>query len=218
MSIASGLLRSALDLLLPRRCLGCGANATYLCERCADQAERPRPELPPESGDLVGVLAPFAYTGVAREAVRLLKYRGARALAPDMARPMIRELALTAAPPFALVPAPLHPKRLRERGYNQAELLAREVARALDTPLLRGAIKRARDTPPQVSMANIAERIKNARGAFVPAQPLDGGTAVVVDDVATTGATLMAAAQALREAGASRVYGLAFARDSGNSD
>lgn len=216
MSIASGLLRSALDLLLPRQCLGCGANGTYLCERCADQAERPQPELPPESGPLAGVLAPFAYRGVGREAVRRLKYRGARALAPDMARPMTRELALAAAPPFALVPAPLHPKRLRERGYNQAELLAREVARALDAPLLRGAIKRAKDTPPQVSMANLAERLENVRGAFAPAQSVDGGTVIVVDDVATTGATLTAAAQALRDAGASRVYGLAFARDSGS--
>ena len=213
MSIASGLLRSALDLLLPRQCLGCGANGTYLCERCADRAERPRPELPPESGPLSGVLAPFAYTGVAREAARRLKYRGARALAPDMARPMTRELALAAAPPFALAPAPLHPKRLRERGYNQAELLARETARALNAPLLRGAIMRVRDTPPQVSMANLAERSANMRGAFAPAHPVEGGTVIVVDDVATSGATLTAAAQALREAGASRVYGLAFARD-----
>ena len=142
-----------------------------------------------------------------------MKYHGARALAPDMAKPMTRELALAAPPPFALAPAPLHAKRLRERGYNQAELLAREVAGALGAPLLTGVIRRERDTPPQVSMANFAERLANVRGAFAPVRRVDGVTAILVDDVATTGATLSAAAQAFREAGAERVYGLAFARD-----
>lgn len=131
---------------------------------------------------------------------------------------MTRELALSAPPPFALAPAPLHAKRLRERGYNQAELLAREIAGALGAPLLNGAIKRKRDTPPQVSMTSFAERLENVRGAFAPVRRVDVGAVVLVDDVATTGATLSAAAQALREAGAERVYGLAFARDAQRGD
>lgn len=213
MTIASRLLRSALDVLFPVRCVGCGGSGAYLCAACLARVERPPPEPPPESGPLAGVLTPFAYEGVVREAVRRLKYRGVRALAPEMARLMAWEVAVAVPPPFAFVPVPLHPKRLRERGFNQAELLAREVARVLDVSLLTGALRRTKDTSSQVDASNRADRLRNVRGAFASTGPLDGGTVVLVDDVTTTGATLSAAASVLLSAGASRVYGLAFAHE-----
>ena len=213
MNLTKRLLRSGLDVLFPVRCVGCGGSGAYICAACLAEVRRSPPSPPPESGPLAGVLTPFAYEGVVREAVRRLKYRGLRGLVPEMARPMTRELALAVPPPFTLVPVPLHPARLRERGFNQAELLARAVARSLDAPLDVGALRRSVETPSQVSMRGLAERLRNVRGAFAATGALDGETVVLVDDVTTTGATLYAAAQTLLSAGASRVYGLAFAHE-----
>ena len=213
MNIFSGLYRYALSVLFPARCVGCGAGGAYLCTQCLATARRPPPQPPPEGGPLADVLTPFAYEGVARTAVQYLKYRGLRALGPEMARPMARELALVVPPPFVLVPVPLHPRRLRERGFNQAQLLAREVARVLDAPLSTGALRRTVETPSQVAAATRAERLRNVRDAFAAVRPMDGGTVVLVDDVTTTGATLSSAARALLSAGAAKVYALTFAHE-----
>ena len=213
MGIVSGLLRSALDVLFPVRCIGCGRSGAYICVLCLGKARRTPPEPPAGDGPLTDVLTPFVYGGVARTAVQHLKYRGVRTLVPEMARPMAWVLAVTVPPPFTLVPVPLHPKRLRERGFNQAELLARELARLLDAPLSTGALHRRVDTSSQVETATRAERLQNMRDAFAPTGTLDGETIVLVDDVTTTGATLSSAARALRSAGASRVYGLTYAHE-----
>ena len=213
MGMASNLLRSALDVLFPVRCVGCGRSGAYICVACLAEAKRPPPEPPLGAGPLTDVLTPFAYAGVVRTAVQHLKYRGVRSLVPEMARPMAWELAVAVPPPFTLVPVPLHPTRLRERGFNQAELLSRELARLLDAPLSSGALRRTKDTSLQVDTASRAERLQNVREAFAPTGRLDGETIVLVDDVATTGATLLAAAQALLSAGAARVYGLTFAHE-----
>ena len=213
MDVPKRLLRSALDVLFPVRCVGCGRSGAYICVACLAKARRPPPGPPPESGPLADVLTPFAYEGVVRTAVQHLKYRGLRSLVPEMARPMAWELAVTVPPPFTLVPVPLHPARRRERGFNQAELLARELARLLDAPLSTGALRRTKDTSSQVSTSTRAERLRNVRDAFAATDEVDGATVVLVDDVTTTGATLLAAAQALLSAGAARVYGLTFARE-----
>ena len=213
MGIVSNLLRSGLDVLFPVRCVGCGRSGAYICVACLAKARRPPPGPPPESGPLADVLTPFAYEGVVRTAVQHLKYRGLRSLVPEMARPMAWELAVTVPPPFTLVPVPLHPARHRERGFNQAELLARELARLLDAPLSTGALRRTKDTSSQVSTSTRAERLTNVREAFAATDGVDGATIVLVDDVTTTGATLSAAAQALLSAGAVRVYGLTFAHE-----
>ena len=213
MGIVSNLLRSGLDVLFPVRCVGCARSGAYICVACLAEARRPPPSPPPESGPLADVLTPFAYEGVVRTAVQHLKYRGLRSLVPEMARPMAWELAVTVPPPFTLVPVPLHPARQRERGFNQAELLARELARLLDAPLSTGALRRTKDTSSQVSTSTRAERLTNVREAFAATDGVDGATIVLVDDVTTTGATLSAAAQALLSAGAARVYGLTFAHE-----
>ena len=213
MGIVSNLLRSGLDVLFPVRCVGCGRSGAYICVACLAKARRPPPSPPPESGPLADVLTPFAYEGVVRTAVQHLKYRGLRSLVPEMARPMAWEVAVTVPPPFTLVPVPLHPARQRERGFNQADLLARELARLLDAPLSTGALRRTKDTSSQVSTSTRAERLTNVREAFAAADGVDGATIVLVDDVTTTGATLSAAAQALLSAGAARVYGLTFAHE-----
>ena len=213
MGIVSNALRAALDVLFPVRCIGCGRSGAYICVLCLGKARRTQPAPPTGDGPLADVMTPFVYEGVVRTAVQHLKYRGVRTLVPEMARPMAWELAVTVPPPFTLVPVPLHPRRLRERGFNQAELLARELARLLDAPLLTGLLRRTADTSSQVETATRAERLQNVRDAFASTGTLDGEAVVLVDDVTTTGATLSSAARALRSAGASRVYGLTYAHE-----
>ena len=110
-----------------------------------------------------------------------------------------------------VVPVPLAPSRERQRGYNQARLLAAEVARRLDLPLDTGVLIRLRDTPPQTSLPR-ARRLQNVRGAFRALRKLSGARILLVDDVTTTGATIEAAARALRRRGAVWVGALALAR------
>lgn len=202
-----------LDVVLPARCVGCGTSRTYLCGACLAGAKPALPAPLPDASPLSGLMTPFAYTGIARTAVHHLKYRGLRAAAPPMAKPMARDLALTLPPPFVLFPVPLHRKRLRERGYNQAELLAKQIAGALEAPLRTRVLERTKPAPPQVSAPDRRQRLSNVRDAFAAAPLPPGTTAVLVDDVVTTGATIEASARALLAAGAARVYGLAFAHE-----
>ena len=106
---------------------------------------------------------------------------------------------------------PLHPARLRERGFNQAVELARPLARRLGVPLAAALCRRLRDTPAQASLDRAARR-RNVRGAFACDGDLSGRHVAVVDDVLTSGATIDALARALKKAGAARVSAWVAAR------
>ncbi len=113
-----------------------------------------------------------------------------------------------------VVPTPLSGLRRRTRGYNQAEALAKPLARELGLPLWSKALERRRHTPTQARSADAEERRRNVAGAFRCREPAIAGQRVLlVDDVTTTGATLEACARALREGGARSIWGLAFARE-----
>ena len=144
----------------------------------------------------------------AREVVHHLKYGGWTGVAPAMAHAMRGLEPLSAG--AILVPVPLSRKRLRSRGYNQAARLAGALGAITGLAVAAELLKRARDTPSQTTLAPEA-RAANVAGAFVATGPVQG-TFVVVDDVCTTGATLVAAATALRSAGAERVDAVTFAR------
>jgi ComF family protein len=213
--IVERLWDGAVSLLLPARCVGCGAGGAYLCPAC--QAATPTVgRLPPEPGRYAfdTAVAAFSYTGAAREAVLRLKYRGLRAAAPVMAAALARAAVEASVRVDAIVPVPLHPKRHRSRGYNQAALLARPLAAALDVPLL-DALARVAPTAPQVEAADRRARRANVAGAFAVREGVDvaGLRVGLVDDVLTTGATLDAAATALKAAGAAHVSALAFAHE-----
>ncbi|MGH9456497.1 MAG: ComF family protein [Thermoanaerobaculia bacterium] len=111
----------------------------------------------------------------------------------------------------AVVPIPIHPRRLAARGYNQAELLARSFCAATGLPLRSGALRKRLDTPAQ-STLHREERAANVRRAFASSPSAAGRSVLLVDDVCTTGATLRAAAAALRGAGTTRVAALVVAR------
>lgn len=111
----------------------------------------------------------------------------------------------------AVVPVPLHPDRLRARGFNQAELLARRVAAGLGVPCEIRALRRIHQAHPQVELRG-GDRQENVRGAFAPGGAAVSGTVLLVDDVYATGATAAACACALRQAGAARIVVLTLAR------
>jgi ComF family protein len=147
--------------------------------------------------------------------VHELKYHGRRRVAARLAEvllalPAVRDVLARGA---VLVPVPLHPRRRRERGFNQAELLAREVGRRARLPVAPSALVRRKDTVAQAGLSAAARR-RNVRGAFAVRRraAVAGKVVVLVDDVLTTGATASACASLLRDAGASEVRLLAVAR------
>ena len=158
-----------------------------------------------------------AYGGALRELVHLMKYQGMTPLAVPLGQ---RMAGITEAPEWseafsrcqAVVALPLDPARQRERGYNQAELLAREVARHRKIPVLREACRRVRPTAPQAGLSR-SDRRANVQGAFVAEKRLvEDRVLLLVDDVMTTGATLNACSHALLQAGAAGVVALTAAR------
>lgn len=161
-----------------------------------------------------------AYRDGMRAAIHALKYRGRTAVATPLAALLADHggrLLGAGGPdglPFdALLPVPLHPARLAERGFNQAELLAALCAAAWERPLLTGALVRTRATQPQTEL-DAAARRANVAGAFAVRRPavVAGRRLLLVDDVLTTGATAWAAARALRDGGAASVAVLVLAR------
>jgi ComF family protein len=152
--------------------------------------------------------------GPAQQIIHQFKYGGLQALAPIIVREMA-DLLREWAPPFdAVAPIPLHPRRLRERGFDQAELLARGLAVEMDVPFVP-ALRRIRPTSPQARGLSRDQRYANVADAFLCAAPgtIDGRRFMLVDDVTTTGATLAAAARPLRESGSETVWAITAAHE-----
>ena len=150
----------------------------------------------------------------ARDAVHALKYRSLPRIADDLAAAMVQSL-LPGDEASVLVPIPLAPKRLRERGYNQSEALADALGRRWGIPMSRDVLTRTRETATQTALTP-ETRLANVAGAFTPGRRPGVNTPatrfVLVDDVFTTGATLAEAARALEQAGARTIYGITFGR------
>lgn len=228
--VLNELLSAALDLLLPPRCVACSTTVASacapFCELCWHsvlQLDRTCTGcgLPGETTTCPACRCnphPFSvaraaveYGGQAAVAIRHLKYGGRSYLGRPLAtllRPRLPELM----PLDLVLPVPLHPRRLRKRGYNQAAVLAAELVRGQQLCALYGALKRHRDTGSQASLSR-DRRLQNLRGAFTAsAARVRGARALLVDDVMTTGATAAACSEALLDAGAQEVKVLTLAR------
>lgn len=197
------------DVLLAPRCAGCGEPGSWFCVSCRNECE------PVAQGGRIAVRAAGAHAGPLQAAVRRLKYGGEPGLAHDLGALVALELARDLARGErvdAIVPVPLHRSRARTRGYDQATLLAEVVAAQTGLPLRR-ALHRIRGGRPQVELDRTA-RAANIRGAFMAeAGSLRGLRVALVDDVVTTGATLLDAAAAARAAGARAVRGYVVAAE-----
>ncbi len=155
--------------------------------------------------------APLRYQEPLSQVIHKYKYEGYFGLAEPLAGLMIDGWPAWERPPDLIIPIPLHRRRRRQRGYNQSELLARPLSRALGIELDTTALRRTRHTAPQVGLGP-EERHDNVRGAFTAGPGLEGRRILLIDDVLTTGATMKSAAEALLAVGAAAVSAYCLAR------
>ena len=203
--------------VLPQRCPGCGAAASparLLCDGCRAAIPRvsfalcarclARGQAPSSCKAHPGhaVWAAWLYDERAACVVHALKYHGRTSLAAGLAPELARAVPPTPRADLVLA-MPLHPARRRERGYNQAQLLAHALATHIGVPCLDGALERVRHTQPQARLGPVARRA-NVAGAFRVRRPdwLERRSVLIVDDVMTTGVTLEACLEPLARAGA----------------
>lgn len=227
---ARAMGRALLDTTLPAVCAGCGISGSWLCRDCRALVRRIDPlracercGLPNGAGearcrrcgtwpaDLSACRSVFEFDGPVREAIHRLKYRHESARAEWCARVMARALIETGWRAHALVPVPLHASRERVRGYNQSERIATQLGSAVGLPVA-DILMRTRSTGSQVGLA-ARERRENVRDAFAARRELAGRTVILIDDVVTTGATIVECARACRAAGAASVTALTLACD-----
>ncbi len=205
-----------LDLLFPPRCLGCRHRGALLCARCRATCQ-PVPfhvnqqlHQRLNTTALASTTGAYRFDGAVREAIHTLKYEGRARAATVLGDLLAAYVHAHPLPADLIVPVPLHAVRLQERGFNQAELLAKRLAAQIKLPLSTQLV-RVRQTAQQASLHR-AKRQENVRGAFVWQGAPPPPRVLLIDDVLTTGATIGAAAEALQTAGAQNVHGLALAR------
>ena len=190
------LLEGFLTLISPSLCAGCdepSESTGVFCYSCTALVERAS-----------GASAVFEYGGPVAHAIQRFKYDGRSELGAVLASWMVEHAEHWAGKVDAVVPVPLHWQRRRARGYDQAALLARPLARSLGVPVLLRGLRRVRNTPSQVDLPH-AERQRNIAGAFAPWRLSGVRRVLLVDDVRTTGATLRAASAALKAGGVAQV-------------
>jgi ComF family protein len=185
------------------------------CPRCAGPSRLGAicPTCRRYNGPIAGIRAACSYEGVVRKAIHSFKYRHRQTMAGTLANLVGMEFRRRPLQVDLLVPVPLHPRRLAERGYNQSALLAREISTLLGAPVAE-PLERRRETAAQAGLKAV-ERRSNVLGAFhcSEAANLSGRRVGIVDDVCATGATLEDCARALREAGCISAWGIVVARD-----
>ena len=237
--ILSHLAEAAFACLTPPRCRAChaalfGRKNPFLCRSCAESVFWIGPGACRGCGfpsgphaihgrdcfrcggnrlNLTGAISVARYRGGARGLVLSFKFGGETELAAPLAGLMAERLrhAEFAGSFDLILPVALHPARRRLRGFDQAQLLAENIARSCGVPTADGVLRRTQHTRPQATLRREA-RLENMAGAFAVDGGLEGKRVLLVDDVMTTGATMAECARACREAGARRVYALTFAR------
>lgn len=198
-----------LELLFPPRCAGCGRVDEYWCEQCQlDLDITPFAPRQKALAPLSRVASTAVHAGKIQSAIHSLKYENGRSLAEPLGERMATLLENLNWTIDILVPVPLHTTRLRERGYNQAQLLSEVIASRLGIPCVPHALRREQFTRSQVGL-NAVERQANLEDAFqANSDFITNKIILLIDDVYTTGATLAVCAEALLSAGAKDVYGL----------
>ena len=213
--------RGVLQLLFPGACARCGAavGREALCPRCRRELLRLAPDFETAApAPLESWVAAVPFEGEAASWLRRFKYPnpglfGLDPAAEAVATALIREAGRRAPGPAPdlIVPVPLHPLRLRQRGFNPAGLMAATLGRYLGLPVDFAALTRIRNTPSQTQLAR-SQRARNLSGAFRARKRSLPARIWLVDDVVTTGSTLREAARTLRRAGAHRIVGVCAAR------
>lgn len=161
-----------------------------------------------------GIRSVFRFDGVVRQAIYQLKYHNLREIAPVMFQFLAEYMNFHPFDGDALVPVPLHNRRLRERGYNQSGLLAMGLGRLVNLPVVENTLIRIKNSQPQARTVKAEQRKVNVQDAFTCCNDkLNSKHVILIDDVTTSGATLESCASALKEKGAMSVWGLTLARE-----
>ena len=224
---------SVISLFFPRRCPVCGDIVEPFgelicpgcvgelspvrqpaCKKCGKEVESGRMEYCYDCSRHPKTFrqnfALLNYNAAASRSMSAIKYKGRREYLDFYSRAVCVRFAgmIGRIAPDTIVPVPIHPSRMRSRGFNQAELLACCMGRQLGIPVSAKGLRRAKKTLPQKQLDQ-AERLKNLQQAFVPGQlPRGVKTVLLVDDIYTTGSTLESCATALKSMGVETVYGL----------
>jgi ComF family protein len=214
-----------LDLIFPKFCLGCKKEGSFLCEDCFSTLEISTSHQKFKGKNLADLYFPVNYENfLVKKLIQNFKY-------PPLIKELKKELAfliishfllLDKKPDFSdfiLVPIPLSKKKLKRRGFNQAEEIAKELAEFLKIPLISDCLIKTKETKDQVELSE-KERKENVKGAFFikNKEKIVGKNVLLVDDVFTTGATIEEAARVLKEAGAKKIVGIVIARASPGQD
>lgn len=217
-------MTNLLDFLFPKHCVGCGSSGHYLCPACEGKIEFLILPICPACGHQVakigyhtrchrnyldGLIAVGRHRGPLKKLVKHLKYYGHSDMAKMACQFLTDALSGSAIDATSITFVPLHSSRERKRGYNQSALLAAALAKNLGLPRL-GLLRKTKPTKPQAGLSR-QERLKNLKGVFSTQNVTPGMRVILIDDVATTAATLNECARELKEAGASKVYGLVLA-------
>lgn len=225
-----------LDLIFPKRCLTCWRFGKYFCDRCISTIRAigvseticPICERPAIGGythprcqskySLDGLTSIFRYDGIVKQAVKTIKYRRVTDLVQEFVSlvpsSFFDEVTKLRTNEASLIPIPLHPSRNRDRGFNQAEVLGRLVADRLRIPIRTDILKRVKKTIPQVEMKDRKERLQNMKDVFsiYDSRFVIPDSCILFDDVFTTGATMRAAGETIKRAGARIVWAITMAR------
>jgi ComF family protein len=223
--------RAALDLFFPQKCIGCGEEGAVICPQCRKYLAKIVPPICPICGKpqingiicpvclkwhhhIDGIRSPYRFEATIRETIHQLKYKNIRCLAEPLAVLLFNYLKRNPLDFDVIVPVPLHHKRLRERGYNQSDLLAQELSKLTYVPVVNDSLKRSKYLLPQAKTRSVEERRKNVELAFnCVNSKLVNSKVLLIDDVSTSGATLEACARALKATGAASVWAIVLARE-----
>jgi ComF family protein len=221
-------------ILFPRTCSGCRIalktgvicdaclaaiplNQTLFCATCDARLPYGKKICHPKAPCVIGGAGPYASPAL-KELVLRLKFKGIREAAQPLAELIARYLddALFTKrlplPTYVIVPIPLSKRRGNERGFNQAEEIARRLAATMNMTMTANALVRIRNTKPQTEMNGLEGRLQNLRGCFLATPVVAGRNILLIDDVTTSGTTLREAARALRAAGARKIMAVAAAK------
>lgn len=204
-----------MDLFYPRFCYGCGKMGEFLCDNCYGQLDFLMGDVTQKFAltSLDRTQALLKYEPLVAKMIHQYKYKGVRDLGVTFGYWLYQFLPLPACDAVTYIP--IHKKRLAERGYNQAKIIAVELAKRLKVPCLP-LLKRTIHREKQALSKNAQERQKKAAKIFASQGeknnwPVKFPRIILVDDVVTTGATMNEAARILKEAGFAKVYGVALA-------
>jgi len=228
-----GLINFLLDLIFPKFCLGCGQEGLWLCKKCYENIKTKNHQCCPicrrqnqygsvcdnckNKTSLDGLITGCVYEkGLIKKCIHYYKYQFIKDLSRPLSSLMLKtykKLSPPALKKAIMIPIPLHRKRFIERGYNQSEILGKHIAKKINMPYYDKLLKRVKYTQKQASLDK-KSRLINLNQAFKVNKKFDfkGKNVIIIDDVATTLATLNSSAKQLKKAGANEVWGLVIAR------